>query len=156
MSLTRAKNHLKKYNLEDRVMEFDASTKSVKEAALAVGCKEKEIAKTLSFKTEKPILIVVSGSAKIDNKKYKAEFKTKAKMIPYEEVEENIGHKAGGVCPFGIKEGVEVYLDESLKKLEIVYPACGTGNTAVKLTISELEKTSNYKKWVDVCKEEEI
>ena len=134
-------------------MEFTESSATVKEAAKAIGCKESEIAKTLSFLIEdKPILIVVAGDCKIDNGKYKQEFGKKAKMIPYEEVEKLIGHNVGGVCPFGINENVTVYLDNSLKKFDTIYPACGESNTAVKLTIEELEKTSNYKKWIDVCK----
>lgn len=153
MSLERAKKYLERYNLEDKIMEFTQSSATVKEAAKAIGCKESEIAKTLSFLIEdKPILIVVAGDCKIDNGKYKQEFGKKAKMIPYEEVEKLIGHNVGGVCPFGINENVTVYLDNSLKKFDTIYPACGESNTAVKLTIEELEKTSNYKKWIDVCK----
>ena len=153
MSLTKAKEHLKKYGLEDKVMEFPVSSATVKEAAIALNCKEEEIAKTLSFLVDdKPILIVTSGDQKIDNSKYKAEFHTKAKMIPFNEVENKIGHGVGGVCPFGINDDVKVYLDTSLKRFKTIYPACGTSNSAVKLTIEELEKTSNYKKWIDVCK----
>ena len=153
MSLEIAKKHIEKYGLEDRIMEFDMSSATVEEAAKAVGCKECEIAKTLSFLIgDKPILIVVSGDCKIDNSKYKHEFNKKAKMIPFSEVEKLIGHGVGGVCPFGVNEGVEIYLDNSLKRFDIIYPACGETNTAVKLTIEELEKTSNYKKWIDVCK----
>lgn len=153
MSLEKAKKYLERYNLEDKIMEFTESSATVKEAAKAIGCKESEIAKTLSFLIEdKPILIVVAGDCKIDNGKYKQEFGKKAKMIPYEEVEKLIGHNVGGVCPFGINENVTVYLDNSLKKFDTIYPACGESNTAVKLTIEELEKTSNYKKWIDVCK----
>ena len=153
MSLEKAKKHLEKFNLEDKIMEFTLSSATVEEAAKAIGCKESEIAKTLSFLIEdKPILIVVAGDCKIDNGKYKQEFGKKAKMIPYEEVEKLIGHNVGGVCPFGINENVTVYLDNSLKKFDTIYPACGESNTAVKLTIEELEKTSNYKKWIDVCK----
>ncbi len=153
MSLEKAKKYLERYNLEDRIMEFTESSATVKEAAKAIGCKESEIAKTLSFLIEdKPILIVVAGDCKIDNGKYKQEFGKKAKMIPYEEVEKLIGHNVGGVCPFGINENVTVYLDNSLKKFDTIYPACGESNTAIKLTIEELEKTSNYKKWIDVCK----
>ena len=153
MSLEKAKKYLERYNLEDRIMEFTESSATVKEAAKAIGCKESEIAKTLSFLIEdKPILIVVAGDCKIDNGKYKQEFGKKAKMIPYEEVEKLIGHNVGGVCPFGINENVTVYLDNSLKKFDTIYPACGESNTAIKLTIEELEETSNYKKWIDVCK----
>lgn len=153
MSLSIVKNHLKKYGLEDRVMEFNVSSATVKEAAEAVGCKEEEIAKTLSFIVDdRPILIVTAGDQKIDNPKFKAEFHTKAKMIPFDDVKNLIGHSVGGVCPFGINEGVDVYLDTSLKRFDITYPACGSSNSAVKLSIEELEKASNYKKWIDVCK----
>lgn len=153
MSLTKAKEHLKKYGLEDKIMESSVSSATVKEAAIALNCKEEEIAKTLSFIIDdKPILIVTSGDQKIDNSKYKAEFHTKAKMIPFNEVENKIGHGVGGVCPFGINDDVKVYLDTSLKRFKTIYPACGTSNSAVKLTIEELEKTSNYIKWIDVCK----
>lgn len=153
MAFGKAKEHLAEYGMDGRVMEFDVSSATVGEAAKAVGSSEGEIAKTLSFLVdEKPILIVVAGDCKIDNAKYKAYFHAKAKMIPFESVEELIGHAVGGVCPFGINEGVEVYLDESLKRFEIVYPACGSSNSAVKLNIEELEKTSQLKCWIDVCK----
>ena len=153
MSLEKAKEHLKKYGLEDKIMQFNVSTATVSEAAKAVNCNEKEIVKTLAFiVNNSPILIAIAGDAKIDNSKYRAEFHTKAKMIPLEKVEDLIGHKVGGVCPFGIKENVEVYLDNSLKRFTTIYPACGTPNSAVKLSLNELEQTSNYKKWIDVCK----
>ena len=153
MSLIKAKEHLQKYGLENKIMEFELSSATVKQAAEAINCKEEEIAKTLSFIVdEKPILIVVAGDSKIDNSKYKSKFHTKAKMIPFDEVENMIGHAVGGVCPFGVYENVTIYLDVSLKKLEIIYPACGNSNSAVKLTQCELEKASNYKEWVDVCK----
>ena len=154
MSFERAKEYLKEYGLENKVMEFPVSSATVEEAAKAVGCMEEEIAKTLSFIVEdKPILIVVAGDCKIDNSKYKAEFHKKAKMIPFNDVEKLIGHNVGGVCPFGIKERVTVYLDDSLKRFDTIYPACGSSNSAVKLTIEELEKASNYEKWIDVCKQ---
>ena len=153
MSFEKAKEHLRKHKLDKKILVFDKSSATVSDAAIAVGCNENDISKTLSFLVnDEPILIVVSGESKIDNKKYKAEFKTKAKMIPFDEVEEYIGHSPGGVCPFGIKDNIKVYLDESLKDLEITYPACGSSNSAVKLTIKELEETSNYLKWIDVCK----
>ena len=149
----KAKEHLEKYGMGNLVSEFEVSSATVGEAAIAVGVSEGEIAKTLScIVDEKPILIVVAGDVKIDNAKYKAEYHAKAKMIPFEMVEELTGHSVGGVCPFGINEGVTVYLDESLKRFEIVYPACGSSNSAVKLTIPELEKSSGFTKWVDVCK----
>lgn len=153
MSLEKAKEHLKKYKLDQNIMEVTTSSATVQEAAIALNCTEGEIAKTLSFLVEeKPILIVVAGDAKIDNSKYKAEFHKKAKMIPHENVEKIIGHQVGGVCPFGINEGVEVYLDKSLQKYKTVYPASGSDSSAVKLTIQELEQASNYQKWIDVCK----
>ena len=134
-------------------MEFDVSSATVFEAAKVIKCKEEEIAKTLSFLIDdKPILICVSGDSKVDNGKFKTEFQTKAKMISLDNVENLIGHDVGGVCPFGINENVDVYLDVSLKKSKAVYPACGSSNSVVKLTLEELEKVSNYKKWVDVCK----
>ena len=143
-------------DLLDKVMEFDVSSATVAEAAQAINCKEAEIAKTLAFIVkDKPILITVAGDAKVDNSKFKSEFQTKARMIQFEDVEKLIGHAVGGVCPFGINEGVEVYLDNSLKRFSIVYPACGSSNSAVKLSLEELEKASNYKKWVDVCKDVE-
>ena len=154
MSLTKAKEYLKKYGLDDKVMEFDVSSATVAEAAKAINCKEEEIVKTLSFLVnDKPILIAVAGDSKIDNSKYKAEFQVKAKMIPFDNVEELVGHAVGGVCPFGVNDDVEIYLDNSLKRFNIVYPACGSSNSAVKLTLDEFEKASCYKKWVDVCKE---
>jgi len=154
MSLVKAKEYLNKYGLDNKVIEFDVSSATVEEAAIALKCEPKFIAKTLSFLVcDKPILIVVSGDSKIDNAKYKKEFKVKAKMIPFDDVEELIGHKVGGVCPFGIKENVEVYLDCSLKQLEKIYPACGSHNSAVELNLEELEKSSNYIRWIDVCKE---
>ncbi len=153
MSFDRAKRDLVKHNLESHILVFEESSATVSEAALAVGVSEGEIAKTLSFYVdEKPILIVAAGDVKIDNAKYKQFFGKKAKMIPFEEVEEVIGHKVGGVCPFGVNPGVDIFLDASLKEYECVYPACGTGNSAVKLSIKELEDSSNYKEWIDVCK----
>lgn len=154
MALDRAQEYLKKYKMDKRIMLFDVSSATVKEAALALNSTEREIAKTLSFLVDdKPILIVVAGDAKIDNAKYKKEFKTKAKMIPVADVENLIGHAVGGVCPFGVNDDVKIYLDESLKQLEIVYPAAGTDNSAVKLKVSELESIVDNQKWIDVCKE---
>ena len=156
MSYLKAKQHLEKYNLGDRIIEFSSSTATVALSAEQVGVSGGEIAKSMSFiVNDNPILVIVAGDKKIDNHKYKDEFKVKAKMISFDDVETLIGHKAGGVCPFGINDNVRVYLDLSLKKYEYVYPACGTSNTAVKLLINELEKVSKYIKWVDVCKEGE-
>lgn len=153
MSILKVREYLKKYELDDKIMEFDVSSATVKEAALALNSSEGEIAKTLSFMIDdKPILILTSGDAKIDNSKYKAEFHKKAKMISPGDVEKLIGHAPGGVCPFGINDGVDVFLDNSLKQYKIVYPACGSSNSAIKLTIEELENIVDYKKWIDVTK----
>lgn len=139
--------------MEDKIMEFDTSSATVELAAEAVGCEPARIAKTLSFRVgDVPILIVAAGDAKIDNPKYKAQFHTKAKMLTREEVEEKIGHAVGGVCPFAVYEGVEVYLDESLKRFETVYPAAGSSNSAIQMTMEELEKYSRSRCWIDVCK----
>ena len=154
MSLVRVKEYLKKYNLDNRIMEFDVSSATVSKAAIAIGCKEEEIAKTMGFiVNDKGIVIVVAGDKRIDNSKYKKEFHTKAKMVPFDMVESILGHEVGGVCPFGLNDGVLVYLDISLKNFDYVYPACGSHNSAIKLSLEELEKASNYVKWVDVCKD---
>lgn len=154
MSLERAKEYLKKYKLEDKIIELSTSSATVKEAAEALNCKEEEIAKTLSFiVNDEPVLIVAAGDKKIDNTKFKAEFHTKAKMIPFGDVGKMVGHEVGGVCPFGVNDNVTVYLDVSLKRFDTVYPACGSSNSVIKLEIGELEKVSNYKEWIDVCKD---
>ena len=153
MAIDKARKHLKEYKLDDRIIEFDDSSATVKEAAERLNCEEKDIVKTLSFLVgEEPIVICVSGDSRIDNSKYKEEFHTKAKMIPFEDVEKLIGHAVGGVCPFGINDNVKVYLDESLKKLDTMYPAAGSSNSAVRLNIKELESTLKEYKWVNVCK----
>ena len=153
MSITKVKNYFKEKGLENAVMELELSSATVELAAKALGCEEARIAKTMSFwVNEKPILIVTAGDVKIDNAKYRAFFRTKAKMMKFEEVEPKIGHAVGGVCPFAINEGVDVYLDESLKRFQTVFPACGSSNSAIELSISDLEKYSNFKEWVDVCK----
>ncbi len=152
MSIEKVKEYLKKWNIEDKVLEFDVSSATVELAAMAVGCKPQRIAKTLAFKaSDKSILIVTAGDAKIDNPKYKDKFKTKAKMLSRDELVENVGHDIGGVCPFGINDNIDVYLDESLKRFDTVFPACGSSNSAIELTIEELERYSNYKEWIDVC-----
>lgn len=153
MAFDTAKKHLEKYGFGDRVTEFDTSSATVELAAQAVGCEPAHIAKTLSFLVDgSPVLIVAAGDARVDNHKYKDFFKAKAKMLSPEEVVELVGHEVGGVCPFGVKEGVKVYLDESLKRFDIVYPACGSSNSAVKLSIPDLEKCSGFLSWVDVCR----
>lgn len=155
MSIEKVKAFFAGYGIEDRIMEMDHSSATVELAAQAVGCEPSHIAKTMSFlQGEKAVLIVAAGDAKIENKKYKAQFHTKAKMIPFDEVEEWIGHAPGGVCPFVAKEGVEVYLDDSLKRFEIVYPAAGSSNSAIGLSLEELEKYSGSLGWIDVCKYE--
>lgn len=154
MSLEKAKEHLDKKGFSDRVIELENSTATVSMAAEALGVEDGMIAKTMSFlQGEKAVLILTEGTAKVDNRKYKNVFHTKAKMIPFEKVEEIVGHAPGGVCPFGVKSEIEIYLDESLKKFEVVYPAAGNDHSAVKLTISELEQASDALGWVDVCKE---
>ena len=154
MSIEKVRAYFAKFNMEGRIMEFPVSSATVELAAQAVGCAPQRIAKTLSFMVDgSPILIVAAGDAKIDNAKYKAKFSAKAKMLTLDEVEEKIGHGVGGVCPFAINEGVRVYLDESLKRFETVFPACGSSNSAIELTCEELEKYScAFVEWVDVCK----
>ena len=153
MSLERAKAYLKKYKLNKEILEFETSSATVALAAQALHCEEAEIAKTLSFLLDnQPIVIVVAGDKKIDNAKYKEEFHKKAKMIALDDVEPLIGHAVGGVCPFGINENVDIYLDESLKEHEVVYPACGSQNSAIRLEVKQLEELLDYKKWINVCK----
>ena len=154
MSIQAGKAYLRQFGLEDKVLEFDVSSATVELAAQAVGVEGKRIAKTLSFRIgEEPILILAAGDAKVDNKKYKATFSAKAKMLTPDEVVELIGHAIGGVCPFGINEGVKTYLDESLKRFETVFPAVGSSNSAIEMTPADLEKyAQNYVGWVDVCK----
>ena len=153
MAIEKVKEYFKQFHRENDILEFEVSSATVELAAKALNCEEALIAKTLSFLVgEQPILIVTTGNMKIDNSKYKKTFHKKAKMIPFNDVEKIIGHETGGVCPFGINDGIDVYLDESLKQYEYVYPACGSSNSAIKLNIKELEEYSNYKEWVDVCK----
>jgi prolyl-tRNA editing enzyme YbaK/EbsC (Cys-tRNA(Pro) deacylase) len=154
MSFEKVKKYFEQHDMKHKVMEFDSSSETVELAAIAVGCEPKQIAKTMSFIVEgKPITIVMAGDARISNPKYREKFSAKAKMIPFGDVERLIGHDVGGVCPFAVNDGVETYLDISLKRFETVFPAAGSGNSAVELTIEELEKHSNYKEWVDVCKD---
>lgn len=153
MSIERVRAYFKKYNMEDCILEFDVSSATVELAAQAVGCAPARIAKSLSFLVDDhAVIIVTAGDAKIDNPKYKAQFSKKAKMLSSEEVSTLIGHAVGGVCPFAINQGVEVYLDESLKRFETVFPACGSSNSAIELTIPELEQYSGYIAWIDICK----
>lgn len=153
MAIDRVKEYFKGYGMEDRVLEFDASSATVELAAEAANCEPCRIAKSLTFMVDnQPIMVVVAGDAKVDNSKYKKKFAAKAKMLTAEEVENLIGHAVGGVCPFAINEGVQVYLDESLKRFETVFPACGSSNSAIELTIEEMEKYSGYTEWVNVSK----
>lgn len=154
MSLIKVKEYFKKYNMDNRIIELNESSATVADAAHALSCEEKEIAKSLTFKlNDEVIMIVTAGDAKIDNAKYKSFFKHKAAMLKYDEVNPLVGHEVGGVCPFALNEGIKVYLDVSLKRFKYVYPACGSTNSAIKLTLEELEKYSNYTEWIDVCKD---
>ena len=153
MAIDKVKAFFAERNMADRVVEFEASSATVDLAAALIGCEPKRIAKTLSFMTDHgPILVVAAGDARVDNAKYKAEFGVKAKMLSPEDAEPLIGHAVGGVCPFAINEGVPVYLDASLKRFETVFPACGSSNSVIELTVPELEQYSSYTSWVDVCK----
>ena len=153
MSIEKVKAYFSQYGIANRVREFEVSSATVELAAQALNCEPCRIAKTLSFMVDgHAVLIVAAGDAKIDNPKYKAQFGTKAKMLTPDEAETLIGHAVGGVCPFAVNEGVTVYLDNSLKRFETVFPACGSSNSAIELTIAELEKYSGFTSWVDVCK----
>lgn len=153
MAIERVRAFFKERGMEERIQEFEVSSATVQLAAQALNCEPCRIAKTLSFMVQDtPILIVAAGDAKIDNAKYKAQFSTKAKMLSPEEVENLVGHAVGGVCPFGINQGITVYLDESLKRFETVFPACGSSNSAIQLTIPELEEYSAFIQWIDVTK----
>ncbi|MGG0795788.1 YbaK/EbsC family protein [Brevibacillus laterosporus] len=153
MSLERVKLYFTQYGMEDRIIEVPKSSATVELAAQALHCEPQRIAKTLSFTLEsRVILIVAAGDGKIDNQKYKSQFGEKAKMLDPSEVETLIGHAVGGVCPFAVNRGVEVYLDQSLKRFTTVFPACGSANSAIELTIEELEEYSQYIQWIDVCK----
>lgn len=153
MSATKVQNYLKKYNMAERIIELPSSSATVALAAQNLNCEEARIAKTLSFQLkDKYILIVAAGDTKIDNAKYRKEFGEKAHMLPSNIVEEKIGHPVGGVCPFAVNEGVEIYLDNSLKRFKTVFPACGSINNAIEVTNEELEKITSYVKWIDVCK----
>ena len=153
MSIETVRAYLKERGREQEILEFPVSSATVELAAQALNTQPARIAKTLSFKVgEEAILIVAAGDAKIDNGKYKAQFHKKAQMLKAEEVTELVGHAVGGVCPFGVPESVSVYLDESLKRFETVFPAAGSANSAIELSLEELEKYSHAKAWIDVCK----
>ena len=154
MSIEKVRGYFSAYAMEDKILEFPVSSATVELAAQALNCEPCRIAKTLSFAVhDRTVLIVTAGDAKVNNGKFKSRFGVKAKMLSREEAEEKIGHAVGGVCPFAVNEGVEVYLDESLKRFETVFPACGSSNSAIELTIAELETYSKHSDWVDVCKE---
>ncbi len=153
MSIEKVTAFFKGFGIEERIQEFDVSSATVELAAEALHCAPQRIAKTLSFLVDgQAALIVAAGDARIDNPKYKAQFGAKAKMLSPDQVEELVGHAVGGVCPFAVNDGVKVYLDESLKRFETVFPACGSANSAIELTIAEMEEYSGYLDWVDVCK----
>ncbi len=156
--IEKVREYFKKIGIEDRIIEFNESSATVELAAHALNTKPGRIAKSMSFdQGEQIVIIVMTGDVKIDNSKYKAQFHTKAKMLPFDSVEATIGHAAGGVCPFAINDGVVVYLDNSLKKYETVFPACGSSNSAAEFTAEELEKYSqNFKGWIDVTKDIEL
>ena len=153
MSVEKVKEYFKQYGTKDRIEEFEVSSATVELASKALNCEPCRIAKTLSFMVNgNPILIVTAGDVKIDNKKYKAQFGAKAKMLKADEVTQLIGYSVGGVCPFAVNDGVKVYLDESLMRFQTVFPACGSSNSAIEPTLPELEKYSQYVAWVDVSK----
>lgn len=156
MSISKVREYFKSFQMENRIQEFEVSSATVELAAIALGCEGKRIAKTLSFHVNEDIvLIVTAGDQKVDNQKYKTYFNVKAKMLSFDEAEPLIGHQIGGVCPFGVNEGVKVYLDISLQRFKTVFPACGSSNSAIELTIEELEKYSRSLSWIDVCKQVE-
>ena len=154
MAIDRVRAFFAERGMEARIVEFEVSSATVELAAVAVGCEPCRIAKSLSFMVEGgAVLVVAAGDARVDNKKFKAQFGQKAKMLTPEEALELVGHAVGGVCPFAVNEGVKVYLDESLRRFETVFPACGSSNSAIELTITELEEHSASLAWVDVCKD---
>lgn len=153
MSIERARAHLSKYNLQDRIREFDVSSATVELAAAALGVEGARIVKTLSYLVDgNAVLIAAAGDIRVDNRKFKDTFHTKAKMLTAEQAGDMIGHNVGGVCPFGVNEGVKVYIDVSVKRFETVFPAAGSSNSAVELTIPELEMASEAVGWVDLAK----
>lgn len=153
MSIEKGRAYFRQFGMEDRVREFTVSSATVELAALALGVEGARIAKTLSFKSgDGCILILAAGDARIDNRKFKDKFHMKAKMLTADEVLELVGHPVGGVCPFGINDGIDVYLDESLKRFETVFPAVGSPSSAIELDLDELFKYSNALEWIDVCK----
>lgn len=154
VSIERVKRYFQQWNIEDRILEFDVSSATVELAAQALGCEGARIAKSLSLQDghDGAVLVVAAGDARLDNHKFKEEFGIKPKMLRFEEVEPLVGHAVGGVCPFALNEGIEVFLDVSMKRFPTIFPACGSANSAIELTMTELEKYSRAEKWVDVCK----
>lgn len=153
MSIEKVREYFRSVGIEDRIRELDESSATVELAAAALGCEGARIAKSLSFKVGgAPVIVVCAGDVKIDNAKFKGYFNEKAKMLSPDEVETLIGHAVGGVCPFAVNDGVRVYLDESLKRFDTVFPACGSSNSAIELTVDELRKYSDAEAWIDVCK----
>lgn len=153
MSIEHARTHLARFGLDASILEPEMSSATVELAAKALGTQPERIAKSLSLMVdEAPVLVVTAGDARLDNQRFKAEFGVKPRMIAADQVEELVGHAVGGVCPFGVSDGVTVYLDESLRRFDTVFPACGSPNSAIELALSELESTSGYEKWVDVTR----
>ena len=153
MSIEKVRKYFASFGMEERILEFPVSSATVELAAQALNCDPSRIAKTLSFNAGgEPILIVAAGDARVDNARYKAKFGVKAKMLSHEEAAELIGHAVGGVCPFAVNPGVKVYLDASMKRFATMFPAAGSSNSAIELTLEELEKYSQAAEWVDVCK----
>lgn len=154
MAIDKVREYLKKWERDADILEFDTSSATVEMASNALGVEPCRIAKTLSFKTaDGAMLIVTAGDAKIDNSKFKAKFSMKAKMLTPDEVLQYTGHAVGGVCPFGLVQPLPVYLDISMKRFDYIYPACGSSNSAIKLTCEELEKYAAFTDWVDVCRD---
>lgn len=153
MAIENVRHYFKQRQIDHRIREFDVSSATVELAAKALDCEPKRIAKTLSFIVgDKVILIVAAGDAKVDNQKFKSRFAAKAKMLPPQDTVRLVGHAVGGMCPFAIRDGVDVYLDESLKRFSTVFPACGSSSSAIELSLKELEVYSNFQEWIDVCK----
>lgn len=153
MSIEKVRAYFTQFGMENRILEFPVSSATVELAAQALGCEGCRIVKTLSFNVNgSAILICAAGDAKVDNAKYKARFGVKAKMLSHDDAAAMIGHAVGGVCPFAVNEGVQVYLDVSMKRFATVFPAAGSSNSAIEMTIAEMEAYSGYSEWVDLCK----
>lgn len=157
MAIERVREYLRRYDADDRIIELEESSATVELAARALGVEPARIAKTLAFRTKDgPILIVAAGDVRMDNKAFKRTFGEKMQMLPRELTEDSIGHAAGGVCPFGVREGVRIYLDRSLQRFETVFPACGSSNSAIELTNEELERFTGPVCWVDLAKAADV